>query len=292
LDKNDIVQEMLDIGLQIQTLKDSGDSARIDALQLQYRTLSERLGGDDPAQVLQSSTAWQDVNGGMAFIAGPAPSGTTPTTTNFLQNTPVAIVDNATVTSMILVSTSSTYLWDIDLRTFITHTFSSDLDITLISPQGTVVTVTTDNGSGFDNCFNGTTWDDSVATPATDRVYANLVVATPLIPEGAFGKFIGENPNGMWTIAIFDDATGDVGSLVSWDLDVTTLDYTPVTAGGSYSDNTPVAIVDNATVTSMILVSGAGPSVVDVNLTAFITHTFSSDLDITLRRFVTLACVR
>jgi hypothetical protein len=73
LDKNDIVQEMLDIGLQIQTLKDSGDSARIDALQLQYRTLSERLGGDDPAQVLQSSTAWQDVNGGMAFIAGPAP---------------------------------------------------------------------------------------------------------------------------------------------------------------------------------------------------------------------------
>jgi subtilisin-like proprotein convertase family protein len=138
---------------------------------------------------------------------------------------------------------------------FISHSFSSELVITLISPKGKVVKLTTDNGSGFDNCFNGTTWEDSLATPATDRVYANLVVATPLIPEGAFGKFIGENPNGMWTIAIFDDATGDVGSLVSWDLDVTTLDYTPVTAGGSYSDNTPVAIVDNATVTSMILVS-------------------------------------
>ena len=50
----------------------------------------------------------------------------------------------------------------ISVRTSIPHSFGADLDITLQSPNGTVVTLTTDNGAGNDNIFNGTVWDLSL----------------------------------------------------------------------------------------------------------------------------------
>ena len=89
------------------------------------------------------------------------------------------------------------------------------------------MTLTTDNGGGNDNVFAGTLWDDDGGDsnppgPATDNVYANLVVETPLVPEEAFGALIGENPNGIWTISVFDDAGGNVGTLNSWTVEVTT----------------------------------------------------------------------
>ena len=53
-----------------------------------------------------------------------------------------------------------TFTCGVTLMTHITHTFAADLDMTLMSPAGTVVTLTTDNGAGNDNVFNGTLWYD------------------------------------------------------------------------------------------------------------------------------------
>jgi len=67
----------------------------------------------------------------------------------------------------------------------------------------------------------------------TDHLYANLTTATPLVPEEAMGAFIGENPNGTWTITISDDLAGDGGSLDSWSLNITTATFScPPTAAG------------------------------------------------------------
>lgn len=188
------------------------------------------------------------------------------------------------------------YLWDVDVRTFITHTANQDLDITLRSPAGTVVTLTTDNGGTFDNVFNGTIWDDD-ANPAgqvpytdnsglaSDRTYANGVIATSLVPEEAMGAFIGENPNGTWTLTISDDSLFEGGSLASWSLAITSLPTAPSESTFNFSNNTAAAISASGTplVTSNITVSGAGTSVTDLNLTTTITHTTNQDLDITLR---------
>jgi subtilisin-like proprotein convertase family protein len=122
---------------------------------------------------------------------------------------------------------------NVGLQTFLTHTFAADLDITLRSPAGTIVTVTTDNGAGNDNVFNGTVWHVDAnpggqvpyATNAglvTDHPYANLAPASPLTPEESFGAFMGENPNGTWTLTISDDRAGDGGTLSSWTLAITT----------------------------------------------------------------------
>ena len=56
---------------------------------------------------------------------------------------------------------------------------------------------------------------------ATDQDYIDDVLASPLVPEGAFGAFIGENPNGVWTLVVTDDLAGDTGTLDSWSLDLT-----------------------------------------------------------------------
>ena len=128
------------------------------------------------------------------------------------------------MTSTIEVAGAGAYLTDVDLITDLAHTFAADLDITLQSPAGTVVTLTTDNGAGNDNVFTGTTFDDQadpdgqvpyVTNPGivTDHPYANNTAATPLVPEEALAAFIGENPNGTWTITISDDLAGDGGAL-------------------------------------------------------------------------------
>jgi subtilisin-like proprotein convertase family protein len=49
------------------------------------------------------------------------------------------------LTSTLMVSGAGPYLFDLDLTTQLTHTFARALDITLTTPAGTVVTLTTDN---------------------------------------------------------------------------------------------------------------------------------------------------
>jgi len=116
----------------------------------------------------------------------------------------------------------------------INHTRNADLDITLQSPSGTVATITTDNGGSFDDVFAGTEFTPFAnlgsGTPPytsnddliTDHVFMNLVVATDLTPEESFGVFTGEDPSGVWTLTISDDATLNGGILNSWSLQVIT----------------------------------------------------------------------
>jgi uncharacterized repeat protein (TIGR01451 family) len=204
-------------------------------------------------------------------------------------DTPLPINDLATTSSVIALSVPGTYLFDLDVVTEITHTFAGDLDITLTSPAGTVVTLTTDNGAGNDNVFNGTTWDDDGGTAnppgaVSDNVFANLVVETPLVAEEALAAFQGEDPNGNWTLAVADDAGADTGTLVSWTLLVTAIPAAPISdpVVTVASTDTPLPITDMTTTTSTLAFAGAGAFACDVDLTTDITHTFAGDLDITL----------
>jgi subtilisin-like proprotein convertase family protein len=266
----------------------------IDFLMAEYDALSAEMGGDRASKGGRANTR-RRANFAPQVAPG-APSGCTTTLTTTTQSTPTAIPTGpAVVTSTVVVTTADTFLWDLDLTTNLTHTFAADLDITLMSPAGTIVTLTTDNGAGNDNVFNGTLWDDD-ANPAgqvpyvtnnglaTDHAYVNLVTATPLAPEEPLGAFIGENPNGTWTITISDDLAGDGGSLDSWTLGITTVNQVPTDTLTSATQSTPTAIPTGpAVVTSTLIVAGAGTFTRDVNLTTNLTHTFAADLDITLQ---------
>jgi len=135
--------------------------------------------------------------------------------------TPSTVPANGVVTSTIVASGLAPHIHDIDVLTNLPHTEPDEIDMTVTSPAGTVVTLTTDNGGNFDNVFAGTRWDDdaapggvptAAAVPLAGHVqihpYSAGVTASPLAPEEALGAFLGENPNGTWTITVSDDLWG------------------------------------------------------------------------------------
>jgi subtilisin-like proprotein convertase family protein len=228
------------------------------------------------------------ISGISPSYAVPVIAGASTTTSNFADNVGGPINDSATQSFNINVAGAGTDLFDINLRTFITHTFNGDLDITLRSPSGTIVKISTDNGGSNDDVFDGTLWNDQGGlpspTPVTDAVYANSVVSTPLQVESALSVFRGENPNGTWTLTITDDTLVDAGNVSQWSLEITTLDNPLATQTFlAASGNVGLGITDLATTTSILNVAGQSGQILDLDLTTFITHTFNGDLDITLQ---------
>ena len=170
VDKGASYAEMANLGQQLGALKPlvAGNQASALAYQTamdRYLELSLAMGGDDPAQIAHP-VVQSEVRPSAAGTFGGLPAGCNTTTTNFANTTPVAIPTGpGVVTSTIVVSGASPYLLDLNMTTQIQHTFSADLDITLTSPAGTVVTITTDNGAG-----NGTIppiWADRCPTRPT-----------------------------------------------------------------------------------------------------------------------------
>lgn len=218
----------------------------------------------------------------------------------FANTTPVTIEASTvgTYTSTVSVSGLDRHIWDVDVRTAVTHSFSTDIDMTVTSPAGTIVTLTTDNGSDKDNVFNGTLWDDSAdpGGPApyttqdrivTDRSYTNLLTAATVTPEEPLGAFRGEDPNGVWTLTVVDDASGDGGSLNSWGLLITTMPASPTTlvtgtASVGISSSPGQTLTDNATTVASQSIGDVDGRIVDVDVQTTISHTFPGDLDITL----------
>ncbi|MGH9380102.1 MAG: proprotein convertase P-domain-containing protein [Thermoanaerobaculia bacterium] len=198
------------------------------------------------------------------------------------------------ITSTLSVSGVEAYLWDVFVDTSITHTWNADLQIALTSPAGTIVTLTSNNGSSNDNVFNGTHWNDR-ADPdglppyvtndglATDHAYVNLVTATPLVAEEALSAFRGEDPNGDWVMTIADTADQDGGSLDSWFLTLVALKAAPEEATTVFdSTDTPIDISPEGTpvITSTLSVSGLLDFLGDVDVHTEITHTWNADLQI------------
>jgi len=221
-------------------------------------------------------------------VVPPAPPGCTSTTTTFTQNTPAPIPDPGIVTTSITVSGVGSYLWDLNLQTFLVHGDNGNVEMRLRSPQGTVMEVSIQNGISFSDVFNGTVWDDDAGDtnppgPASLATYHNGEVLTPAVPDGAMAMFQGENPNGVWTLEIKDILAGQTGTMNSWTLEVTTLPAAPGINEVSGSNPASMPIPDDSTpVTSTISVPAGVTAACTVTATTGIDHQANGDLTITL----------
>ena len=245
-----------------------------------YDELSAFLGGDRPGQSTPRA-------GGAAPLGGVvAPPNCTATATVVSNTTPTPIPDGpgGVASNTVTVAGAAPYLWQASLVVDITHTFAGDLDITLTSPGATVVTLTTDNGGGNDNVFSTVTWTDAALTPTTDAVYANLTPVGMVVPEEAMGAFQGEDPNGLWTLTVTDDAGVDIGTINGWTLSITSIPVPTTVATLTFTNSTPTAIPDGpgGVVVPTLAVSGVPTFLCSVDLDLDLTHTFAGDLDITL----------
>jgi subtilisin-like proprotein convertase family protein len=296
------LQENIENLLMIYGKANSQDvRAQLDAAQQEFDSISNQLGGDRPVATAFKQDEEQNPIGKFPQLAAMAPIGCPTTTTTFSASPNIripTILTAGTRTTTITVSGLDTSIWDVDAITNLTHTACADLDITLKSPAGTIVTLTTDNGGNLDNVFNGTRWDDQ-ANPGgqvpyssnnglvTDHAYVNNTLASPLVPEEGLGAFIGESPNGTWTLTISDDALGDIGNLASWSLIITTLGANTITTQAVFPSTDPFpAVISNTClngpVTSTVNVAGTGQHVGRVKLRVEISHFNPDDMDITL----------
>lgn len=127
-------------------------------------------------------------------------------------NTPLALPDVATTTDTLTATLAPVSLTKVEVLLNITHTWAADLDITLISPDGTRVLLTSDNGAGSEH-YTNTTFSDSAAISI---IAGSGPFVGWFIPEEALSAFSGKDGNGTWSLEVIDDSLGDIGELISW----------------------------------------------------------------------------
>ncbi|RMH69902.1 MAG: T9SS C-terminal target domain-containing protein, partial [Gemmatimonadetes bacterium] len=123
----------------------------------------------------------------------------------------------------------------------LTHSYDADLDIYLISPAGTRVELSTDNG-GSGNDYLSTEFDDEASTPITS---GSPPFTGTFRPEGALSALDGESITGDWTLEITDQYNLDGGTLTIFALDLRYIDPQPGTALDFDGIDDVVTVADN-----------------------------------------------
>lgn len=111
----------------------------------------------------------------------------------------------------------------------VVHTYVGDIDLILISPNGDSIFIANNQGGGGDNysgtCFN---MSASVAITAATPPYTGT-----FLPEMTINNLNnGQNPNGLWTLAIRDEAPADTGHFSN--VSITFCNNPPPTPPGSF----------------------------------------------------------
>jgi len=183
-----------------------------------------------------------------AGIAGSTLTGGTCPTTGIVipdQNVPAVLGYNTEITNITLFN--------------VQHTFASDLDLSIISPNGTSFTFNLDNGfsTGLDvatdmcfdidadDCADAWTSSTSAAQPENCLQFETSENnCGPFVSEFTFvcgtntGLFDGVAVDGTWTLNVVDDAGGDTGSFDSF-----SITFSPITPPTVDSEDTPIDVL-------------------------------------------------
>jgi subtilisin-like proprotein convertase family protein len=161
---------------------------------------------------------------------------TSSSTFNFYNTTVAAIKDLTKTVSYITINQDIT-ISDLNVAINVTHTYDSDLIISLKSPTGVVSTLSYRRGGSSDN-FLSTIFDDE----ATKAISSGVAPFTGSFkPETLLSAFDGLNARGVWTLTVEDKATYDTGKLNSWALSLTGASQTATLVTKLDGEDAPVA---------------------------------------------------
>ncbi len=126
-------------------------------------------------------------------------------------DTPIVISPEVskTYTSTIAVA-ENLPITDVNVKINIAHTLVSDLRLILISPKGTQVVLTENNGGFFEQNYTNTVFDQE-ATKSITEVDAPFTGSFK--PEGNLSALNGEMSAGNWKLQVTDSSVGDGGSI-------------------------------------------------------------------------------
>jgi subtilisin-like proprotein convertase family protein len=192
-----------------------------------------------------TGTVFDDVNGNGARDAGEAGLGgwriyddannngvfDNSAITRTATDVPKSISDNTTVSSSLAVSSLPGTIRDIDLRIDLVHTYTGDLAITLVAPNGQRVQVFNRHGGSGDN----------IITTLNDEAASSITGATPpytgsFKPSSPLSALDGGSPNGTWRLEVADLAGGDIGTLRGWSVRIEYAEQSTTSSStGSYT---------------------------------------------------------
>ncbi|MBM3964795.1 MAG: choice-of-anchor D domain-containing protein [Planctomycetes bacterium] len=176
---------------------------------------------------------------------------------------PVDIVDGGIVSSPIVV-TAGGLAADINVRVNITHTWDSDLDISLVAPDGTEVLLAGGLGLDGDN-YTNTVFDDSATTAIEAGAPPFTGTFIPAQPLSAMNNKI---LTGTWQLKVVDTVLADIGVILDWSMEVTR-------QLGGVSDANGYALVDLPVGTSSAVLQLQG--LYQYTVPANGTHTITTD---------------
>jgi Tol biopolymer transport system component/subtilisin-like proprotein convertase family protein len=137
----------------------------------------------------------------------------------------------------------------------LTHPFADDVSISLFSPEGTEVVLSSNNGFGGSN-YEETIFDDeapraigTAAAPFTGRFR----------PEERLSLLDGESPFGAWILQVRDSIPRDTGTLDAWALEIEIAASPDLNADGDV-DDAVVQLFDGTSITNL----GRGADAVDL----------------------------
>ncbi|GAB6187490.1 C25 family cysteine peptidase [Thermopirellula anaerolimosa] len=186
----------------------------------------EDLDGDgvlDPGESpLAQQTVYLDLNGNGRLDRDPLV---------YTQSTALNLIDNGVVTSTLDVSGVGR-IDRLEVRLNLSHSYTADLEITLIAPDGTRVLLASGVGGGG-NDFTNTVFSDDAAVSIQGGAAPFTGVFRPMQPLGILR---GAGADGRWRLEIRDTMPWDTGKLNSWAVAFRSDEPVAVTGeDGSYS---------------------------------------------------------
>ncbi len=148
----------------------------------------------------------------------------------------------------------------------LTHTFPDDVDVILVGPRGQTALIVSDVGGGDAVEHVVLTLDDDapMSLPDFSQLASGVFRPTnfdptsdafpPPAPAGPYGAtlavFKDTDPNGVWSLYIVDDASGDSGqTMEGWCLSIATIDPIADLSLAMFDAPAPVAVGSNLTYT-------------------------------------------
>jgi uncharacterized repeat protein (TIGR01451 family) len=157
------------------------------------------------------------------------------------------------------------------------HTYPSDVSFLLVGPSGADAVLSSKTGGPHSITNVNLTFDDSAANglplfaqilpgtyhPTSSNSSLAMPSPAPSRPYGsALANLNGSNPNGTWSLYVFDDTPGDGGVIAGgWSLDLTTVSpVNPLADVGLTMSGSPAVLFAGANITNTISLTNFGPS--------------------------------
>ncbi len=170
------------------------------------------------------------VLGFLFFCCLPSPTSAQ-TVSQFTNTTSGAIVDSPTCASTVTRSftVGTLTVSDVNIGILLSHSYRSDLQLTLTAPSGTSVQLMNGIGGAADNL--NVLFDDEAAAVIASHVSDDTTGAAPpyartFRPAAVLSAFDGQNAQGTWTLEICDTVNSDVGTFARADLYITSVPAT------------------------------------------------------------------